>query len=152
MTFLYPDLGNASDWLKLSFIWNYQKHFPDLGSGTLPVWNLFTCYSDAVLRGNQWCCHEMSAFFSGYKESLLIANVKIELYSFCQFSGVFWCCMVARLYWWTVLWCWGSFKSCGLFGHNGIWWTESDQRRLHSKGKFTSKSNNTWYILFINLL
>ena len=41
---------------------------------TFPIWvvahyqygNLFTCYSDAVFQGNQWCCHEMSAFFSGY--------------------------------------------------------------------------------------
>ena len=65
MTRHYPDLGSASDWLKICF-----NRYPDLSrSGTRSsVWN-FRRSSNVISRRNQIWRREVSVVFSGYFSS-----------------------------------------------------------------------------------
>ena len=42
------------------------RHYQDLGSNVSSVWNFCTRFSDGILQGNHWWCHQMSAVFSDY--------------------------------------------------------------------------------------
>ncbi|MCG8408107.1 MAG: hypothetical protein MI923_23155, partial [Phycisphaerales bacterium] len=43
-----------------------QEQKPNLGSVASSVWNFCACFSDVILQGKQWWCHEKLAVFSGY--------------------------------------------------------------------------------------
>ena len=47
----------------VKFAWTNRKHYPDLGSDALSVWNFSVCFSDVITRGNRWWSLEMSAVF-----------------------------------------------------------------------------------------
>ena len=67
MTRHYPDLSSVSYWSCRvgKFASANQKHYPDLGSDPLSVWNFYARFSDVFSRGNPWWRWEMSAVFSG---------------------------------------------------------------------------------------
>ena len=63
----YPDLGNASDWLKeKSLAAQPIRALPRSGECTSSVWDFCARYSDVVLRGLKRRPREMSAVLSGY--------------------------------------------------------------------------------------
>ena len=76
MTCHYSDLVGARCWLVLPG-WkftsaNRREALPKPGRDTSPVWNFYTPFSDVISWWSQQWCHEMSAFFSGYKLSKLL--------------------------------------------------------------------------------
>ena len=54
MTCHYPDLDNASDWLKENFPCGMtnQKHYLELGSEMSSVWSFCARFSDVIWQGN----------------------------------------------------------------------------------------------------
>ena len=67
-----------------------QKHYPEPDSDALSVWNFCACFSEAISRGNQWRCHELSAFLSGLSVGVLR---KFPIFSVWQLRAAIAPCM-----------------------------------------------------------
>ena len=57
-----------------------QKYYPDLSSDASSVWNFCVRFSDVISRGNQWWRREMSAVYSGQKQSCFYSIVTFFFY------------------------------------------------------------------------
>ena len=77
MTRHYLDLRNYL-WLvmpRVKFASTNQKHYPDLGSDVLSVWNFLAHFSDVSSRGNHWWCRLFSqarTYLYSYKDIFIL--------------------------------------------------------------------------------